>query len=183
MSTPDMKTTAELCPTSRAATESRAGGRRGKDRRRHPRYPVNGGGAEVRQGGLDVPICARLNDISLGGCYLETRAPLTVFTYIDLILTLDGERLQAKGQVVGCHRGFGMDVRFHYLSDLDRPVLEAWIAALAAKSESPVARGNGENPSPILDQETAARLGQAVAQFFRSNPVMSLEEFKRLLLL
>ena len=46
------------------------------DRRKHPRYCVNGGGAEVRQSGVDVPICARLNDISLGGCYLETRSPL-----------------------------------------------------------------------------------------------------------
>lgn len=180
MNTTDMKTTAEFCPTPQAAT-SRSGGRRGIERRKHPRYSVNGGGAEVRQPGAELPLRARLNDISLGGCYLETRAPLTVFSYIDLVLTLDGQRLQAKGQVVGCHRGFGMDVRFHYLSDQDRPVLEAWIVVLAAKSESPVACGSGENEAPTLDQETAARLGQAVADFFGTTLVMSREEFLQLL--
>jgi len=150
------------------------------DRRKHPRYCVNGGGAEVRQPGVDVPICARLNDISLGGCYLETRSPLTVYAYIDLVLTLDEQRLRAKGQVVGCHRGFGMDVKFLYLSDTDLPVLEAWIAALAAQAESSIGRGSGQDPAPALDQEAAARLGRAVAQFFGSNPVMSREEFLQL---
>jgi hypothetical protein len=129
---------------------------------------------------VDVPICARLNDISLGGCYLETRSPVTAFTYIELVLTLDGQRVQAKGQVVGCHRNFGMDVKFHYLSDLDRPVLETWIAALEAQAESSLGPGSGQDPAPALDQKAAARLGQTVAEFFRSKPVMSREEFRRL---
>ena len=178
-----MNTTAELCATPKPATASQGEGRRRNDRRKHPRYCINGGGAEVRQPGVDVPICARLNDISLGGCYLETRVPLTVFTYIQLALTLDGQRLRAKGQVVGSHPNFGMDVKFLHLSDTDRPVLEAWIAALAAQAESSTRHGSGREPAPSLDQETAARLGQAVAEFFRSNPVMNREEFQQLRLL
>ena len=175
-----MKTTAELCVTPKADTASQAGGRRGKDRRKHPRYSVEGGAAEVRQQGVEASIWARLNDISLGGCYLETRSPLTVLTYIHLTLTWEEQHLQAKGQVVGCHPNFGMDVKFLYLSDPDRSVLEAWIAALAANAESPLGRGSGEDPAPTLDPAAAARLGQAVAEFFRGKQVMSREEFQQL---
>lgn len=142
---------------------------------------------------MSVPIRAWLTDISLGGCRLETTRvflsgrllpqPLPALTYVDLLLTLNGQQLQAKGQLVLSHANFGMGVKFLHLSDPDREMLAAWIAALAPGTASSTGRGSDQDPAPALDQEAAARLGQAVTEFFRSNPVMSLEEFKRLLLL
>ena len=151
------------------------------ERRKHPRYPVSGGGAEVRQQGVDSRIWARLTDISLGGCYLEIMSPLPVLTYVNLGLTLDEQHLNAKGQVVVSHPHFGMGVQYIDLSVADRQMLESWIAVLAAKAGPPVGRRGGENPARILDKESAALLVLSITEFFRNKPVMSREEFQQLL--
>ena len=154
--------------------------RRRLDRRKHPRYPVNGGGAEVRQQGVDSRIWARLTDISLGGCYLEIMSPLPVLTYVGLVLTVEEQRLQAKGQVVVSHPHFGMGIQFIDLGAADRQMLESWIRALAPKVGPPVGRRDGENPARLQDKESAALLVQAVTEFFRGKPAMSREEFLQL---
>ena len=170
----------ELNATTQTAAATQAGERRRLERRKHPRYPVSAGGAEIRQQGVDSRIWARLTDISRGGCYLETMSPMPVLTYINLTLTLDEQHLHAKGQVVVAHPHFGMGVQFLDLSDKDRPVLERWIADLAAKAAPPVGRRGGENPARVLDKEAAALLVQAVTEFFRNKPVMSREEFQQM---
>ena len=163
-----------------AAAEPQAGERRRIDRRKHPRYPVNGGGAEIRQQGVESRIWARLTDISLGGCYLEIMSPLPVLTYISMVLTLEEQRLQAKGQVVVSHPHFGMGIQFIEQSPADRQMLESWIAALAPKVVPPLGRRNGENPARILDKDSAVLLMLAVTEFFRGKPTMSREEFLQL---
>ena len=167
----------EVGATPQAAAAPQAGERRRLERRKHPRYPVNGGGAEVRQQGVDSRIWARLTDISLGGCYLEIMSPLPVLTYVNLGLTLEEQRLQAKGQVVVSHPHFGMGIQFIDLSAADRQMLESWIAGLAPKAGPPVGRRNGEQPVRTLDKESAALLVLAVTEFFRGKPTMSREEF------
>jgi hypothetical protein len=147
------------------------------DRRKHPRYPVNGGGAEVQQQGVDSRIWARLTDISLSGCYLEIMSPLPVLTYVNLGLTLEEQRVQAKGQVMVSHPHFGMGIQFIELSAADQQMLESWLAALAPQVVPPLGRRLGENPVRILDKESAALLMQAVTEFFLSKPAMSREEF------
>ena len=167
----------EVSTTAHPAPAPQAAERRRIDRRKHPRYPVQGGGAEIRQQGVDSRIWARLTDISLGGCYLETMSPMPVLTYVNLTLTLEEQHLHAKGQVVVAHPHFGMGVEFLDLSDKDRPVLQAWVAALAPKAGPPVGRRSGENPARALDKEAAALLVQSVTEFFRNKPVMTREEF------
>jgi hypothetical protein len=170
----------ELNATSQTTAATQAAERRRLERRKHPRYPVNGGGAEVRQQGVDSRIWARLTDISLGGCYLEIMSPLPVLTYVNLILTLEEQRLQAKGQVVVSHPNFGMGVQFIDLAAADRKMLESWLAALAPKVVPPLGRRNGENPVRLLDKEAAALLVQAVTEFFLNKPTMSREEFQQM---
>ena len=170
----------EASVTPQPVATSQAGERRRIDRRKHPRYPISGGGAEVRQQGVDSRIWARLTDISLGGCYLEIMSPLPVLTYVNLVLTLEEQRLQAKGQVVVSHPHFGMGVQFIDLSAADRQMLETWLAALAPKAGPPVGRRSGESPARTLDKEAAALLVQAVTEFFLSKPTMSREEFQQM---
>ena len=170
----------ELGATPQTAAATPAGERRRLERRKHPRYPVNGGGAEIRQQGVDSRIWARLTDISLGGCYLETMSPMPVLTYINLGLILEEQHLNAKGQVVVSHPNFGMGIQFIDLSPADRKMLESWLAALAPKVVTPLGRRGGENPARTLDKDSAALLVQAVTEFFRNKPVMSREEFQQM---
>ena len=167
----------ETSAAPQPAAAPQVGERRRVDRRRHPRYPVNGGGAELRQQGVDSRIWARLTDISLGGCYLEIMSPLPVLTYVSMVLTLEEQRLQAKGQVMVSHPHFGMGIQVIDLSAADRQMLESWLEALAPKTGPPVGRRSGENPARTLDKEAAALLVQAVTEFFHSNRTMSREEF------
>ena len=170
----------ELGATPQTAPAPQVGERRRLDRRKHPRYPVHGGGAELRQQGVDSRIWARLTDISLGGCYLEIMSPLPVLTYINLALTLEEQRLQAKGQVVVSHPNFGMGVQYIELGPADRRMLESWLAMLAAKAAPPAGRRLGENPARTLDKEAAALLVQSITEFYRIKTVMSREEFLKL---
>ena len=170
----------EVRADQQVAASPQAGERRHLDRRKHPRYPCSGGGAEVRQQGVDSRIWARLTDISLGGCYLEIMSPLPVLTYVNLVLTVDEQHLNAKGQVVVSHPHFGMGVQFIDLSAADRKMLESWIAALEAQAGPPAGRRDGEQPVRSLDKEAAAAVVQAVTEFFLSKPVMSREEFQQL---
>jgi len=170
----------EASATPQAASAPQAGERRRIDRRKHPRYPVAGGGAEIRQQGVDSRIWARLTDISLGGCYLEIMSPLPVLTYVNLGLILEEQHLNAKGQVVVSHPNFGMGVQFIDMSAADRKMLESWLAGLAPKVVPPLGRRDGENPVRILDKDSAALLVQAITEFFFNRPVMSREEFQQL---
>lgn len=176
----DEETLTEASATAQAAVTPQAGERRRIDRRRNPRYPVNGGGAEVRQQGVDARIWARLTDLSLGGCYLEIMSPLPALTYVSVVLTLEEQHVQAKGQVMVSHPHFGMGIQFIELSAADHQILESWLVALAPKVGPPVGRRSGENPARILDKESAALLVQSVTEFFRSQPNMSREEFLRM---
>lgn len=170
----------EASATPQTAVAPQAGERRRIERRKHPRYPVTGGGAEVRQQGVDSRIWARLTDISLGGCYLEIMSPLPVLTYVNLGLILEEQHLNAKGQVVVSHPNFGMGVQFIDMSPADRQLLESWIAALAPKVVTPLGRRGGESPVRSLDRDSAALLVQTITEFFRSKPAMSREEFQQL---
>ena len=163
-----------------ASTAVQEGERRRLERRKHPRYPCNAGGAEVRQQGVDSRIWARLTDISLGGCYLETMSPMPVLSYVNLGLILEEQHLNAKGQVVVSHPNFGMGVQFIDMSAADRKMLESWLAGLVPKVVPPLGRRDGENPVRTLDKEAAALLVQAVTEFFLSKPVMSREEFQQM---
>lgn len=157
---------------------SQAGERRSLERRSHARYPCDGG-AEIRQLGVEARVWARLTDISLGGCYLESMSPLPPGTIIRLVLIMKEQRLQAKGQVVVQHPHFGMGVQFVAMLDADRKMLESWVADLEAKARPPAGRRKGEEPARFPDQDIAAVL-QAIQEFFRVKPVMSREEFQQL---
>ena len=170
----------ELGATPQPAAAPQAGERRRIDRRKHPRYSVSDGGAEIRQQGVDSRIWARLTDISLGGCYLETMSPLPVLTYINLGLILEEQHLNAKGQVVVAHPNFGMGIQFIDMSAADRKMLEGWIATLAPKVVTPLGRRGGENPARTLDKESAALLVQAVTEFFLNKSALSREEFQQM---
>ena len=170
----------ELGATPQPAAAPQAGERRRIDRRKHARYPVSGGGAEIRQQGVDSRIWARLTDISLGGCYLETMSPLPVLTYVNLGLILEEQHLNAKGQVVVAHPNFGMGIQFIDMSAADRKMLESWLATLAPKVVTPLGRRGGENPARTLDKESAALLVQAVTEFFLNKSALSREEFQQM---
>jgi PilZ domain len=68
------------------------------ERRRTPRFKCEGS-AEFRVGGTDVRTWGTFTDLSVHGCYIELTATFPVGTMVDLVLGLNGFRVNVKGEV------------------------------------------------------------------------------------
>src|SRR5205085_5663841 len=77
------------------------------NRRLHPRMRSRLT-VELQPSGEDAPVLANLTDLSLGGCYAETSAILTVGTRLKILFSIDNGTLQTEGAVVRLHPGSGV---------------------------------------------------------------------------
>ncbi len=98
-------------------------------RRAHTRFPVSGE-AYVKNQGADAGRRARLSDISLTGCYLQTTEPLEVGRSILLTIKVAHNQFNATAVVRSCYPGAAMGLEFTFLSNADRRTLQGLIAHL-----------------------------------------------------
>jgi len=86
-----------------------------EDRREEDRKNVN---LEVRWQGGSGRHLARVTDLGLGGCYLDTLGGVTVGEVIELEIKLpSGEWLPLRGTIAFHHPGLGFSVCFSFLTD------------------------------------------------------------------
>jgi PilZ domain len=104
---------------------------RGVERRRHARYAVDGDaevlvadGSQIFRGGI--------LDISLSGCFIETRARLRVAvgTPVEMVFRANGVMLRTAATVRAVRRGAGAGFVFEGLSARMQAELETLIEAL-----------------------------------------------------
>jgi len=98
-------------------------------RRAHTRFPVSGE-AYVKNQGADAGRRARLSDISLTGCYLQTSDPLEVGRSTLLAIKVAHNQFNATAVVRTCYPGAAMGLEFTFLSNADRRTLQLLIAHL-----------------------------------------------------
>jgi hypothetical protein len=100
--------------------------------RQHPRYktmiPV-----ELRATGLQAPLRAQTEDVSLGGFYVETTCTQNVATEVEITLWVGDKKVRAKGVVVSNHPAFGNGVKFTEIEQTDQETLRGFLRALEAK--------------------------------------------------
>ncbi len=90
---------------------SKPGGWPAHDRRRYPRFQCSGL-LKLKQDGTSFETSQKLSDISLGGCYGETMAPLAPDVIVDMVMEVCGERIPAKGMVRTSHPSMGNGIGF-----------------------------------------------------------------------
>ncbi len=165
------------------------GDRRREERRHNPRYRASGG-VQMYPAGLEVRVWGTLTDISLGGCYVESMAPLPAGTEVGLELESDGDRLQARAAVRVSHPGCGMGIQFLTLEEEDRRTLERIVARAAAAAQpseqgwsrignTSTAAPGGHAPAPRSSD--ANLLLQELLLFFTERDAMSRDDFRQLL--
>lgn len=88
-------------------------------RRKDQRFTVKGG-ANVREAGKNIPQWTILHDLSMSGCYVETTAPLPVYTLVDITIQVEEIRIDARGFVTVKHPLVGMGLKFSEMSPLNR---------------------------------------------------------------
>jgi len=105
------------------------------DRRRKNQRFVVEGGVNVRELGKNIPQWTMLHDLSMGGCYVETTAPLPVYSRVDITIQIGEVRIDARALVTVKHPLVGMGLKFAEISPLNRDRLRFLIGSLE-RSES-----------------------------------------------
>lgn len=110
-----------------------------QDRRRNPRFACNG---PVEVGVFDAEFLFRgeIQDLSMEGCYVRTRARLRLRrgTEVELRFSLAGEHVKCVARVMSFRPGTGAGFEFMDLDEKPRKAIVRLIGLLdgAAKAES-----------------------------------------------
>jgi hypothetical protein len=102
---------------------------RERDCRRSTRYPVSGK-AYVSTASGGTGIWAKLEDISLTGCYLTVAHPFGVDRRLALVLHVGNAEIEAHGVVRVCYPRMAMGIEFVHLRDPDLRVLRDLVSYL-----------------------------------------------------
>ncbi len=79
---------------------------------------------DVHFDGGDATGVASTKDISGGGLYMSTRTEIPIGSTLALRLSLGGQQVVIKGDVVYSNPGHGVGVRFHRLAEDVRALME-----------------------------------------------------------
>jgi hypothetical protein len=97
-----------------------------KERRRNERVSIN---LPVKWNGFTGHYEARIEDLSLGGCFVTTIGRADVGEVVSLEIKLpSGEWLQLRGEVVSYHEGIGYGVLFSFLTNDEEQALKDLVA-------------------------------------------------------
>lgn len=109
--------------------------------RRVPRYPFSAPASLIPESGTAVD--ARVTELSLYGCYLNSLAALPSRTRVLVkIFAADGEYFEANATVIYSGSNVGMGLVFRQVNEQFLAVLREWLQKATEQSAS-----EGENPS------------------------------------
>ncbi len=167
-------------PVPEQKPDRREAERRLVERRRWPRYPC-AGTARVWQDDSEMPVNARVNELSLGGCYIEIMSPFRVGTNIRLELSVNNKLVRLAGVVRTMQAAFGMGVEFTAIVDPEQRRLQQIISELSgvplpAEAPAPAVTTSVPRTAPHAPSE----LGEEVLRWFATHDALSRQEFLRL---
>jgi len=138
------------------------------DRRSAPRFDCDRG-VQYWTDQSASPISGRLDNISLGGCYVATKFPLPRYTRVQLILHIYGMKIPAQGEVRASDEGHGMGVMFTTLEKECELRVKKAVQRLAQSTQSESrARQGSATDAQILDE---------IRAWFDRNLTMTWEDF------
>jgi hypothetical protein len=94
--------------------------------------------AEVTElgSGSSTKLSARISELGLGGCYIDTLNPFPEETVVLLRILRDDGVFESKARVVYADGRFGMGLAFVEMAPNQRSVLEGWLAELVSRLNS-----------------------------------------------
>jgi PilZ domain len=91
--------------------------------------------AEVTERDSQTKISARVSEIGLGGCYVDTLSPFPDGTLVHIGIIRDGGAFECEAKVVYVHESMGMGIAFTNIALDQRRLLENWIVGLITPSK------------------------------------------------
>jgi hypothetical protein len=104
-----------------------------QDKRRAVRRCQLVASAEVTERDAQTRVSARISEIGLGGCYIDTLSPFPAGTLVQIRIIRDGGAFECEAKVVYVQDGFGMGIAFTNIALDQRRLLQNWIADLVAQ--------------------------------------------------
>jgi PilZ domain len=94
--------------------------------------------AEVTElgSGSSAKLSARISELGLGGCYIDTLNPFPEGTMVQLRILRDDGAFETRAKVVYSDLRFGMGVALIEMTPNQRSLLQGWIAQLVAQLKS-----------------------------------------------
>jgi PilZ domain len=145
--------------------------RRHEERRHHVRFSCTGVACLWEQG-QELAIKARLNEISLGGCYIEIMSPLRTGTQVRLELAVRQRSICLDGVVRNSQPNFGMGIEFLKIAPAEAEKLQRVVAELSGAAPPEI---SAPPPSPVPET-----LERAVTQWFSSHHELTRQQFQEL---
>ena len=106
-----------------------------QDRRRNPRYSFVGS-IEMREGTSEDKRTARVKELSLNGCYVDTQSPYPLGASLAIKLFTETEFFEAQASVIYSQADQGMGLMFRETKPYYLMVLRKWLlAAMMGKKE------------------------------------------------
>jgi hypothetical protein len=99
-----------------------------QERRRSPRFPFIAA-AEVHAETNGSRLAARISDISVSGCYVDTINPLPNGTPVSVRISNEAQSFEAPATVVYSHTHLGMGLKFGEVPPGSLNVLQNWLPA------------------------------------------------------
>jgi hypothetical protein len=97
-----------------------------QDRRRNPRYPF-AGSIEMREGASPDKRTARVKELSLNGCYVDTESPYPMGASLAIKLFTENEFFEAQASVIYSQPNQGMGLMFRETKPYYLMVLRKWL--------------------------------------------------------
>lgn len=107
-----------------------------QDRRRSPRYPFVGS-IEMREGTSEERRTARVKELSLNGCYVDTEKPYPIGTSLAIKLFTETEFFEAQASVIYSMPDQGMGLMFRETKPYYLMVLRKWLLAAMVGKKVP----------------------------------------------
>jgi hypothetical protein len=101
-----------------------------QERRREPRIPFIAS-AEVLAQNVGSRLQARISDLSVSGCYVDTINPLPDGTSVQVKIFNNSQLFEAPATVVYSHTHLGMGLAFREVQSNSQNVLQNWLQASA----------------------------------------------------
>ena len=107
-----------------------------QDRRRTPRYPF-AASIEMREGTSEDKRTARVSELGLNGCYVNTESPYPMGTSLAVKVFTATEFFEGQASVIYVQPNHGMGIMFKETKPYYLMVLRRWLlAAMMGKKES-----------------------------------------------
>ncbi len=160
--------------------EVRKGDRRQQqERRRNQRYHC-AGTARIWEGSNEHAITRRMNELSRGGCYVETMSPAPAGSAVRLDVVINGRILHLESIVRNSQLSYGMGLEFVNVAPAEREKLNQVIAELSGEAPlQPLPPPPPPPPPPPVVKQVAGNddLGEAVQRWFGTHDVLTRQEF------